>query len=151
MFVIDDRHGLWSLQVLHGFNADGSIRRGWYVKQIDEADAPTTVHVSSLMKLEDVEEFNRVTDPQTQVAMLRENKYRGGMVYAAVSGYDLGQLWSRMETAMNAHGATYLALSSLGEPHNNAVEETPEAPDERPQWQKAGFISKAAWIDAGRP
>lgn len=151
MFVVDDRHGLWSLQVLHGFTAEGGPRRGWYVKQTEAASEPTTVHVSSLMKLEDVEEFNRETDPAKQVEMLRQEKYRQSMCYAFVSGYNLGDLWVRMEAAMNAHGATYLALRGASEPQSNVVEEAPEAPGEQAPWQKAGYISKQAWVNAGRP
>lgn len=110
-FFVYDGHGIWTLNILSQFTADGLPTRGCYFKRTPEADQKeaTQESAASMARLEDIEALVSEIDSAKRSLMLHEEKYRGAMIYAAVDDttVNLGSLLTRMTNAKNGYNEVY--------------------------------------------
>ena len=157
-YYVNDGHGLWSLHLLHGFNADGTIKRGCYFKKTSEADQakPTVEVTASLLRLEDAEAVIAETDLVKRGDMIRQSKYRGAMIYAIVDDatVNLGSLFTRTTNALRDYALAY--AETTGNPTHGEPEPGPHVLNPTPEegvfdpadTDKDGVVSKSerkAW------
>lgn len=167
---VNDGHGLWTLQAFSDFNIDGTLKRGFYFKKTAEQSEGMNAILtgSNLLLLEHAEQITRarLNDPTTRqdvLDKLHNPLYRGALIYAAVDDtkVNFGELYTRMNNAKAEWEATAKEAGlPVQEYHPGPIiqpsegDNPPEVIDDRPEWQRLDFDTKAewkAWVAAGRP